>query len=300
MAKQDKPVPSMTGFGADEGRHGVVSWRWDIRSVNGKGLDVRLRLAPGHEALEPRLRERIAARLTRGNVSVGLNVARDGGGTELSINEAALAQVMAIAERLRARGNFAPLSVEGLLGLRGVIEVGEGGEDPETIEARHMAMLASFDRALDQLVEARAAEGRRLAPVIEEQLASIASLVETIAASPSRAPEAIRARLKEQIGRLLETGVPLDEQRLHQEAALLAVKADVDEELQRLRAHVAAARELMAGGKPAGRRLDFLAQEFNREANTTCSKANDIDTTRAGLALKAVIEQMREQIQNIE
>jgi uncharacterized protein (TIGR00255 family) len=161
-------------------------------------------------------------------------------------------------------------------------------------------MLTSFDRALDQLVEARAAEGRRLAPVIEEQLASIASLVETIAASPSRAPEAIRARLKEQIARLLETGVPLDEQRLHQEAALLAVKADVDEELQRLRAHVAAARELMAGGKPAGRRLDFLAQEFNREANTTCSKANDIDTTRAGLALKAVIEQMREQIQNIE
>lgn len=300
MAKQDKPVPSMTGFGADEGRHGAVSWRWDIRSVNGKGLDVRLRLAPGHEVLEPRLRERIAARLTRGNVSVGLNVARDGGGTELSINEAALAQVMAIAERLRARGNFAPLSVEGLLGLRGVIEVGEGGEDPETIEARHTAMLTSFDRALDQLVEARAAEGRRLAPVIEEQLASIASLVETIAASPSRAPEAIRARLKEQIARLLETGVPLDETRLHQEAALLAVKADVDEELQRLRAHVAAARELMAGGKPAGRRLDFLAQEFNREANTTCSKANDIDTTRAGLALKAVIEQMREQIQNIE
>jgi uncharacterized protein (TIGR00255 family) len=300
MAKQDKPVPSMTGFGADEGRHGAVSWRWDIRSVNGKGLDVRLRLAPGHEVLEPRLRERIAARLTRGNVSVGLNVARDGGGTELSINEAALAQVMAIAERLRARGNFAPLSVEGLLGLRGVIEVGEGEEDPETIEARHTAMLTSFDRALDQLVEARAAEGRRLAPVIEEQLASIASLVETIAASPSRAPEAIRARLKEQIARLLETGVPLDETRLHQEAALLAVKADVDEELQRLRAHVAAARELMAGGKPAGRRLDFLAQEFNREANTTCSKANDIDTTRAGLALKAVIEQMREQIQNIE
>jgi uncharacterized protein (TIGR00255 family) len=300
MAKQDKPVPSMTGFGADEGRHGVVSWRWDIRSVNGKGLDVRLRLAPGHETLEPRLRERIAGRLTRGNVSVGLNVARDGGGTELSINEAALAQVMAIAERLRARGNFAPLSVEGILGLRGVIEVGEGGEDPETVEARHTAMLASFDRALDQLVEARAAEGRRLAPVIEEQLASIASLVETIAASPSRATDAIRARLKEQIARLLETGVPLDEQRLHQEAALLAVKADVDEELQRLRAHVAAARELMAGGKPAGRRLDFLAQEFNREANTTCSKANDIDTTRAGLALKAVIEQMREQIQNIE
>ena len=300
MAKQDSPVPSMTGFGADEGRHGTVAWRWDIRSVNGKGLDVRLRLAPGHEALEPRLRERIGARLTRGNVSISLNVARDGGGTELSINEAALGQLMAIAERLSARGNFAPLSVDGLLALRGVIEVGEGAEGQAAIEARHAAMLASFERALDQLVESRRAEGRRLGPVIEEHLASISSLVETIAASPARSPEAIRARLKEQVARLLETGAPLDETRLHQEAAMLAVKADVEEELQRLRAHVSAARELMAGGKPAGRRLDFLAQEFNREANTTCSKANDIETTRAGLALKAVIEQMREQIQNIE
>ena len=300
MANQDNPVPSMTGFGADEGRHGAVAWRWDIRSVNGKGLDVRMRLAPGHEAIEPRLRERIGGRLTRGNVSVSLNVARDGGGGELSINETALGQVMAIAERLSARGNFAPMSVEGLLALRGVIEVAEGEEDQAAIEARHVAMLASFDRALDQLAASRLAEGRRLAPVVEEQLTSIAALVETIAASPGRTPDAIRARLKEQVSRLLETGTPLDEARLHQEAALLAVKADVEEELQRLRAHVAAARELMAGGKPAGRRLDFLAQEFNREANTTCSKANDIETTRAGLALKAVIEQMREQIQNIE
>ena len=290
----------MTGFGADEGRHGTVAWRWDIRSVNGKGLDVRLRLAPGHEALEPRLRERIGAHLTRGNVSVSLNVTREGGGTELSINETALAQVMAMAEQLSARGTFAPLSIEGMLGLRGVIEIGEGAEDQAANEARHAAMLASFERALEQLVDSRRAEGRRLAPVIEEHLASIAVLIETIAASPGRSPDAIRARLKEQVARLLETGVALDETRLHQEAALLAVRADVEEELQRLRAHVGAARELMAGGKPAGRRLDFLAQEFNREANTTCSKANDIETTRAGLALKAVIEQMREQIQNIE
>jgi len=300
MAQQDNPVPSMTGFGADEGRHGTVAWRWDIRSVNGKGLDVRLRLAPGHEALEPRLRERIGAHLTRGNVSVSLNVTREGGGTELSINETALAQVMAMAEQLSARGTFAPLSIEGMLGLRGVIEIGEGAEDQAANEARHAAMLASFERALEQLVDSRRAEGRRLAPVIEEHLASIAVLIETIAASPGRSPDAIRARLKEQVARLLETGVALDETRLHQEAALLAVRADVEEELQRLRAHVGAARELMAGGKPAGRRLDFLAQEFNREANTTCSKANDIETTRAGLALKAVIEQMREQIQNIE
>src|SRR5690606_6018587 len=168
MAQQDNPVPSMTGFGADEGRHGTVAWRWDIRSVNGKGLDVRLRLAPGHEALEPRLRERIGAHLTRGNVSVSLNVTREGGGTELSINETALAQVMAMAEQLSARGTFAPLSIEGMLGLRGVIEIGEGAEDQAANEARHAAMLASFERALEQLVDSRRAEGRRLAPVIEE------------------------------------------------------------------------------------------------------------------------------------
>ena len=293
-------VSSMTGFGGDEGRHETVAWRWDLRSVNNRGLDVRLRLPPGFDAVEPRLRERVGAALTRGSVSVSLNVTRDDGGADLRVNEDALAKVLTIAERLRANGDFAPLSVEGLLGLRGVLEVGESVESEETAEVRLAAMLASFDRALAQLVESRRAEGRRLAPVIEEHLASITQLVETIGASPARTPDAIRGRLKEQVARLLDAATPLDETRLHQEAALLAVKADVEEELQRLRAHVASAREMMASGKPAGRRLDFLAQEFNREANTTCSKANDIETTRAGLALKAVIEQMREQIQNIE
>ncbi|MEO8652437.1 MAG: YicC/YloC family endoribonuclease [Hyphomicrobiaceae bacterium] len=290
----------MTGFGGDEGRHQAVSWRWDIRSVNSRGLDVRLRLPPGYDALEPRLRERIGGALTRGSVSVSLNVSRDDGGAELRINEAALAKVLAMAERVRASGDFAPMSVEGLLGLRGVIEVAEGVETEDVAEARQAAMFASFERALAQLVTSRRSEGGRLAPVIEEHLASIQRLVDEIGASPGRSPDAIRARLKEQIARLLDSATPLDETRLHQEAALLAVKADVEEELQRLRAHIAAAREMIAGGKPAGRRLDFLAQEFNREANTTCSKANDIETTRAGLALKAVIEQMREQIQNIE
>ncbi len=300
MPKQNDPVSSMTGFGGDEGRHQAVGWRWDIRSVNSRGLDVRLRLPPGFDALEPRLRERIGAMLTRGSVSVSLNVTRDDGGAEIRINEAALAKVLAMAERVRASGDFAPLSVEGLLGLRGVLEVAEGVESEEVAEARQAAMLASFERALAQLVASRRAEGGRLAPVIEEHLASIQRLVDEIGASPGRSPDAIRARLKDQVARLLDSATPLDETRLHQEAALLAVKADVEEELQRLRAHIAAAREMMAGGKPAGRRLDFLAQEFNREANTTCSKANDIETTRAGLALKAVIEQMREQIQNIE
>lgn len=293
-------VASMTGFGGDEGRHQTVAWRWDIRSVNSRGLDVRLRLPPGYDALEPRLRERIGAVLTRGSVAVSLNVSRDDGGAELRINEAALAKVLAMAERVRASGEFAPLSVEGLLGLRGVLEVAEGVETEDVAEARQAATLASFERALAQLVASRRAEGGRLAPVIEEHLASIQRLVDEIGASPARSPDAIRARLKEQVARLLDTSAALDETRLHQEAALLAAKADVEEELQRLRAHIAAAREMMAGGKPAGRRLDFLAQEFNREANTTCSKANDIETTRAGLALKAVIEQMREQIQNIE
>ena len=178
----------MTGFGGDEGRHQAVSWRWDIRSVNSRGLDVRLRLPPGYDALEPRLRERIGAALTRGSVSVSLNVSRDDGGAELRINEAALAKVLAMAERVRASGDFAPMSVEGLLGLRGIIEVAEGVETEDVAEARQAAMFASFERALAQLVTSRRAEGGRLAPVIEEHLASIQRLVDEIGASPARRP----------------------------------------------------------------------------------------------------------------
>jgi len=293
-------IKSMTGFARADGAAGSTSWHWELRSVNGRGLDLRLRLPPGFEGLEPRVREAANKRLVRGSLSINLNVKRSEGVSQIRLNEPALRQVLAALDKLQAMANVEAPRAEGLLGIRGVLEFVEADEGEEAARARAEAMLASLGQALESLVAARAGEGRRLEAVIVEQLVSIEKLVEAVQRSPARTPEAIRQRLKEQLNRLLEPGVPLDETRLYQEAALLATRADVEEELKRLTAHIAGARELLASGEPAGRRLDFLAQEFNREANTLCSKANDAETTRAGLELKAVIDQMREQVQNIE
>jgi uncharacterized protein (TIGR00255 family) len=293
-------IKSMTGFARADGSAGPFTWHWELRSVNGRGLDVRVRVPPGFEALEPRIREAVAKRVARGSLTVNLAVKRAHGQTEIRLNETALKQVVAAVERLRATVPVGPPSPEALLNVRGVLELVEPEETEAEAAARSEAMLASLDAALDGMVRARSDEGGRLRAIVLDQLAEIERLVATIEASPTRAPAAIRQRLKEQVGRLLETGAGLDEARLYQEAALLAARADVEEELKRLAAHISAARGLLDGGEPAGRRLDFLAQEFNREANTLCSKASDSETARAGLELKAVIDQMREQVQNIE
>ena len=293
-------IKSMTGFARADGAIGPISWHWEVRSVNGRGLDMRLRLPPGYEALEARIREAVGKRIVRGNLTVNLNVKRSEGETQIKLNESALRQVLAALDSLKTTIETAPPRPEALLGIKGVLEVVEPEESEAETQARTEAMLASLAEALDGMVRAREAEGRRLSAIVLDQLAAIERLVASVEASPARSPEAIRQRLKEQIGRLLETGVGLDEGRLYQEAAMLATRADVEEELKRLGAHIAGARELLASREPAGRRLDFLAQEFNREANTLCSKASDPETTRAGLELKAVIDQMREQVQNIE
>jgi uncharacterized protein (TIGR00255 family) len=293
-------IKSMTGFARADGAVGGLSWHWELRSVNGRGLDIRLRVPPGFEALEPRIREAVARRVGRGNLTVNLNVKRASGQTEIRLNEAVLKQVLAAVDRLRAAAPLAPPSAEALLNVRGVLEVVEAEETEAEAAERADAMLASLDAALDGMVEARASEGGRLGAIVAQQVADIERLVEEVERSPARAPAAVRQRLKEQVGRLMDTGAGLDETRLYQEAALLAARSDVEEELKRLAAHVAAARALLEAKEPAGRRLDFLAQEFNREANTLCAKASDAETTRAGLELKAVIDQMREQVQNIE
>jgi len=293
-------LKSMTGFARAGGSTGPVAWAWEVRSVNGRGLDLRLRLAPGFESLEPRIREVISERISRGSVAVNLNVKRGDGAAQIRLNEAALEQVLEAVERLRRATGAAPVQAEALLGIKGVLEVVEKEESEEEQQARAEAMLVGLREAVDGMVGARETEGARLRTVILDQLAAIERLVSAVANAPGRAPEAVRRRLSEQVARLLETGARMDESRLHQEAALLAARADVEEELQRLRAHIAAARELLDLGEPAGRRLDFLAQEFNREANTLCAKAGDPEMTRAGLELKAVIDQMREQVQNIE
>lgn len=295
-------LKSMTGFARKEGLAGALAWAWEVRAVNGRSLDLRLRLAPGFEGLEPRVREMAARHIVRGSLTINLSVKRSEGVAGLRLNEAALAQVLVAYETARNRLHTpaAPPQVEALLGLRGVLEVIETEESETETRARQAALLASLEAAFVSLVAMRQEEGDRLAAVLEGQLGAIEGLVARVAAAPARSAEAIRQKLKEQVARILEQASTLDEARLYQEAALLATRADVEEELKRLGAHVASARGLLTSKEPAGRKLDFLAQEFNREANTLCSKSADTEITRAGLELKAVIDQMREQVQNIE
>jgi len=293
-------LKSMTGFARTDGVHGDTSWFWEARSVNGRSLDLRLRLPSGLERLEAGTRSLCQEKLARGNCAVSLAVKRETGMMEIRLNEAALAQALAVAERARGLTDLKAARLDTLLGMRGVVETAEPEESEEEQEALGHALLAGLAAALDQLVRARAAEGERLQRVIEKQLGTIEELVKRATATVARQPEMLASRLKEQIARLSETGASLEPERLHQEALLLAAKADIQEELDRLRAHVAAANELIASGEPAGRKLEFLAQEFNREANTICSKASDIEISRTGLELKSVIDQLREQVQNIE
>jgi uncharacterized protein (TIGR00255 family) len=293
-------IKSMTGFARAEGTHEGATWHWEVRSVNGRGLDIRLRLPSGNEPLEPRVREAVGRHVTRGSVSITLAVERSDGGVQIHLNERALAQVMHAADRVRDLTNATPPRVDGLIGIKGVLDIIEPQENPEQAAARAEAMLKSLEGALVALVAARAAEGGRLAATLAAQLDEIDRLVGVVQASPARTREAIEQRLKEQVRRLVDTGNGFDPVRLHQEAVLLATRADVEEELQRLGSHIGAARELLADSGAVGRKFDFLAQEFNREANTLCSKASDVEITRAGLALKTVIDQLREQVQNIE
>ncbi len=293
-------LKSMTGFARCDGAQGPIGWHWEVRSVNGRGLDVRLRLPVGYEGLEQRVRDACKAAFTRGNCQISLAVQRELGAAQIRLNEAALAQVAAAVARAQQLVEAAPPQLDGLLAIRGVLEAAEAEPDETQRAALSEAMLKTLETALTQVNEMRAAEGARLATAIAGHIDEVAQLVDKIASSPARTPEAIRTRLQEQIKRLLDEAPRLDEQRLYQEAVLLAAKADVHEELDRLRAHVAAARELLEAHEPVGRQFEFLAQEFNREANTICSKSNDVEISRAGLAMKAIIDKLREQVQNIE
>jgi uncharacterized protein (TIGR00255 family) len=293
-------LKSMTGFGRSAGIHGETSWHWEVRSVNGRGLELRFRMPPGLEGLEIKARSLCQEKLARGNCTLNLTPRRETGELAIRLNEAALSQALAVAERARALTQLAAPGLDTLLAMRGVVEVVENEESEEAQSRLEEALLKGLTAALDQLVAARTAEGARLTSVMANQLSQISSLVERAASASARQPEAIMQRLTEQVARLTETGAGLDPERLHQEALLLAAKADIQEELDRLSAHVAAANDLLAQDQPVGRRLEFLTQEFNREANTLCSKASDIEISRAGLELKTVIDQLREQVQNIE
>jgi uncharacterized protein (TIGR00255 family) len=293
-------LSSMTGFARSDGSSSGVHWTWELRSVNGKGLDIRLRLPPGHDGMELRVRERCAARLSRGNLQATLTVDADAALQRIKINESVLDEVVRAMERIGGRLQVQPPTLDGILSIRGVVEIADAEPDEAARAELDEAILAGLDAALTGLVGMRDREGASLGNVLALRIDEIERLVREAEESPARAPETIRERLAEQIALLLDAAPALDPDRLHQEAVLLAAKADIREEIDRLNAHIAAARTLFADGGPVGRRLDFLAQEFNREVNTLCAKSNDRALTATGLEMKAVVDQLREQIQNLE
>ena len=290
----------MTGFARAEGAANGARWTWELKSVNGKGLDVRFRLPPGYDELEQQVRDRAAKVLNRGSVQATLTIQGASAQPTVILNEKLLNEVIETVRRVGARLGTATPSADAILGIRGVLEVREDETDEEARAALLKDVLTTFDRALNELVEMRAREGAQLGSILGQKLDVIASLTSAAEASPARTPEAIATRLTEQIATLVEAAPSLDPARLHQEAVLLATRADIREEIDRLGAHIAAARACLNQGSPVGRQLDFLAQEFNRETNTLCAKSNDTALTSIGLELKLAVDQLREQIQNLE
>ncbi len=288
----------MTGFARADGEGLGISWVWEVKSVNGKTLDLRLRLAPGFDALEPQLRAMVTQRFRRGNFSANLTVTRTAPAM-VRINREALTQLLGLMNQLAGEVEAAPPRLDGLLALRGVVETVEDDEDA-VIEERRLAVLGSWATALDRLAIARAEEGARLAVLLQSQLGEMAALVAAAGQCAAAQPAAMRERLLKMLASLTDLVSGIPEERVAQEMALLVARSDVREELERLRAHLDQAGDLLQQREAVGRRLDFLCQELNREANTLCSKSADLDLTRIGLSLKAAVEQFREQVQNIE
>jgi len=294
-------LQSMTGFARANAEHDGIAIAWEVKSVNGKSAEVRMRLPPGFERLELAARQAIQKRFARGNFQANLTITRPvGAGVQPSINEAFLRDLAVLAKRMQDDFGAAPPSVDGLLALRGVLELPETVETPEARAALDATIQQTLEAALSQLQQARCEEGEALRKVLGSHLDRVEELTLQAEADPSREVDVIRARLADQVSLLLNSAAGFDEARLHQEAALLATKADIREEIDRLKTHVASGRSLLVSGGAIGRKLDFLAQEFNRESNTLCSKSNAASITAIGLELKAVIDQFREQVQNLE
>lgn len=294
-------LQSMTGFARTAGQDDLFAWTWEARSVNARGLDIRCRVPNGYEAVEQAIRAAATKLFQRGNITMGVSVERiDQATTRFRINRDLLDQVQALHAELGDKVADAPPTIEGLLSIRGMLEPVDMTEDEDKRAARERAMMASGEEMLAALSAARAGEGERLDAIMAGHLDVLAKLTDEAGDNAATQPAAIRARLATLVEELLGADPRLPEERLAQEAALLVGKADIREELDRLAVHVGAVRELLGAGEAVGRRLDFLCQELNREANTLCSKSSDVDLTRIGLAMKATIEQFREQVQNVE
>lgn len=293
-------IQSMTGFARADGQSTGLSWVWELRSVNGKNLEIRLRLPAGYEELESPLRKTLASHLNRGNVQVSLQINDDSSTALPRINEAVALELWQAAEGLQKKIGGEMPTLSDLMTMKGVVDFETQGLSKSERDNRHSLLLKSFEKAAQQLTEIRTAEGQAVRQFVSGQVAKIENIRSLIDENEARSEPAIRKRLSENVQKLIESSDSLDPQRLHQEAAILAAKADLQEELDRLEVHVAAARELLSSEGPVGRRLDFLSQEFNRECNTICSKANAAAVTTLGLDMKIVIDQFREQIQNLE
>jgi uncharacterized protein (TIGR00255 family) len=293
-------LSSMTGFARRHGECAGYSWAWEIKSVNSRGLDLRLRFPAGWDAIEAPVRGTTAQNLVRGNVYATLSIERKDMSPLVRVNEAVLAAVLATVRQLAAEVQADPPRLDGILSLKGVIDVVDEGEREEDRRAAETAVLAGFQDALEDLTAMRRQEGEALARVLALRTSEIAALAARADAAPGRRPEAIKSRIAEQVALLLDASTRFDSDRLHQEAILIASKADIREELDRLASHIGQIEKLLKQGGAVGRRLDFLAQELNREANTLCSKSNDVELTNIGLELKHVVEQYREQVQNLE
>jgi len=293
-------LSSMTGFARSHGASGPYSFEWELKSVNAKGFDLRLRLPQGWDEVEAFAKKRAADALSRGTVYANLTVKRADAGSAIRVNEDVLTSIVKVATALAGKIDAVAPSIDGLLSIKGVIEMVEPERDESEDKAAKDAAAAAFDTALESLVDMRRREGETLGQILTQRVQEIEALARKAEASPGRKPEAIKARLAEQVSALLDASDRFDAERLMQEALLIAAKADIREELDRIASHVAQAREMLGKGGPVGRRLDFLSQEFHREVNTCCSKSNDIELTNTGLEMKNVVEQFREQVQNLE
>ncbi|MEL6958477.1 MAG: YicC/YloC family endoribonuclease [Pseudomonadota bacterium] len=294
-------IRSMTAFAAEQGQSDGVSWSWEVRSVNGRGLDLRLRLPDGATGMEPKVRDAVGKIAARGNVTVNLKAARDADDAALSVDQTRLDLILdaldAVQERAFSKGvTLGQPTAADVLAQKGVLVATREAE----VTWPDVAMLAGLDAALSDFAKMREGEGARLATLISGQIDDIARLTDEARALLPDREAAMADALKAGLAKVMDVTGEVDPDRVAQELAVIAVKSDITEELDRLDAHVSAARALMEDGGPVGRKLDFLTQEFNREANTLCSKSQAVALTQVGLALKAVIDQMREQVQNVE
>jgi len=293
-------LSSMTGFGRAQGHFGNYSWVWEIRSVNGKGLDVRMRIPPGLDSFDQYIKNTIKKSITRGSVNVSLQLSKDDSETDVIVNEDALDKLIAVA-KLAANKHGLPMpSLDSLLSIRDVVEIGIKEDDEDEIIARNEALKANFDEAVNALKASRDTEGDATRTMLCNVINEVENLLNQAEEIAVTQPAVLKAKFEEKIATLFDNNQGLDQDRMAQEVVLLATKADIKEETDRLRAHIASARNLLDETGIVGRKFDFLTQEFSREANTLCSKSSDIGLTNVGLSLKTSIDQIREQVQNVE